>query len=348
MTGDGAERALEDVDLFPLPGDEPPTSTRWSTAAFAEELRGWVEGHLGPAELVQTKLRGWSTVWRADTAAGVFWAKQNCRGGAYEAALLATIARLAPDRVVGVVAADPVQGLLLTADGGTTLGHRGGVAGWSRLVGEYAGLQRALLGHTGALLATGVPVLRPLDAPALVSERADALHSLPEEDPRHLDAEARRALQRALPAVRASADAVTGLGLPLVLNHNDLHGDNAFGAPADGHLRFFDFGDAMLTDPLSVLLVPLRSAQVDLGCRSDDPRLWRVADAWIEHWSDLAPARDLRAALPHALRLAGLWRHESWIRVLAAHDREQLAEWGEAGPRWLRSVVDPPVLDWVG
>lgn len=333
------------MSLFPLPDDEPPTSSLWATTGFAADLRAWVESHVGPVELEQVKLRGWSTVWRARGREGISFAKQTCRGAAHEAPLTATLARLVPDRLVSVVSADPARALLLTADGGPTLGGHGGVSAWSRLVGEYAALQRALLPHTGVLRSTGLPVLAAVEAPVLVGERTAALHALAPDDPRHLDAGARRSLEAALPGVRESADRVAALGLPLALNHNDLHGDNAFAARPGHWLRFFDFGDAVLGDPLGVLLIPLGSAQSDLGCGPDDPELWRIAEHWIEHWTDLVPASELRAALPHALRLAGLWRHESWVRVLAAHDREQLAEWGEAGPRWLRSVLDRPVLD---
>ena len=38
----------------------------------------------------------------------------------------------------------------------------------------------------------------------------------------------------------------------MTLNHSDLHQNNVFAH--DGGMRFFDFGDSMLTDPLGVLL----------------------------------------------------------------------------------------------
>ena len=41
---------------------------------------------------------------------------------------------------------------------------------------------------------------------------------------------------------------MAALGLPPTLNHNDLHENNVF--DVDGALRFFDFGDALVTEPL--------------------------------------------------------------------------------------------------
>ena len=55
-------------------------------------------------------LRPWATVWRLESASGVYYAKQNCPLQAFEAGLAALLARLAPDRVVPVTAADPERG----------------------------------------------------------------------------------------------------------------------------------------------------------------------------------------------------------------------------------------------
>jgi Ser/Thr protein kinase RdoA (MazF antagonist) len=136
---------------------------------------------------------------------------------------------------------------------------------------------------------------------------------------------------------------VAALGLPLTLNHNDLHENNVF--DVDGRLRFFDFGDALVSEPLAVLLIPLNILGDKPDATGDDPRLWRVADAALEVWSDLVPTSELRAALPSALQLGRVGRVESWVRCQPSLSDEQLVEWGPVAATWLGTFdADPPVL----
>ena len=49
-------------------------------------------------------------MWVAETDDRRFYAKQNCELQGFEAALVATLAELVPDRVVPVAACDPGAG----------------------------------------------------------------------------------------------------------------------------------------------------------------------------------------------------------------------------------------------
>jgi hypothetical protein len=76
-----------------------------------------------------------------------------------------------------------------------------------------------------------------------------------------------------------------------------------------GELRFFDFGDAMITEPLAALLVPLNVLAHRLRLDPADARLARVADAGLEVWSEYAPMAEMRAALPddrHVVDIVGV------------------------------------------
>jgi hypothetical protein len=66
-----------------------------------------------------------------------------------------------------------------------------------------------------------------------------------------------------------------------------------------------------------------------------------VADAGLEVWSDLVPPRELRSALPAALRLGRLGRAESWSRVVPDFTDEALEEFGNAAEEWLDRLTDP-------
>ncbi len=328
----------------PLDPRLPPASARWESAAFASELTDWVSSEAGaPASLAPVKIRAWAGVWRAETPTGVHFAKQNVAAQGFEAALLVELTDLVPDRVVPLTAVDLDRGLLLTPDQGPVLAATAGhdVEAWCRVVRAGAQLQREVAPEVDRLAAAGVVALAPADSRAYVERRLDDFAALADDDPRRLsDADLAR-VRELLPSLDRWVDQVGALGLPLSLCHNDLHGNNVF--ERDGRLRFFDFADALLMEPLAALLIPLNLLAHQLEAGPDDPRLTRVAEAALEVWSDLAPVSALRAALPAAIQLARLGRTESWIRCLTAMTDVELAEWGDAGSYWLSALqLEPP------
>jgi hypothetical protein len=323
----------------------PAASERWSGEAFREQLRHWVAAAVGePRTLEPVKIRPWSTVWRAETPDGVFFAKQNCATQAYEAALMVALNDLAARHVVPLNAVEPGLGLFLTPDQGAPLGEAFGddVATWCRVAAAGAQLQLELARYVERLVDVGLTRLAPHDCEDYVEEQLAAFEALPAGDPRALPPDDGAALRAVLPRIAGWIEQVAALGLPLTLCHNDLHGHNVF--DVSGELRFFDFADALVMEPMAGLLVPLDALAHRLRAGADDPRLWRVADAALEVWSEYVPVTELRAALPAALQLARLARTESWIRCTAPMNDAELAEWGEAAAYWFASLAQgPPV-----
>lgn len=285
--------------------------TPWT--ATTDDVASWVGEQVGSEVVVElAKVRPWAVVWQATDASGrSWWAKQNCPGQAFEAELVAVLARLAPSYVVPVVVADPERGLLLTPDQGRVFADtvaEDDLDAWVRLVQRAMELARVTADHGAELLATGLTGCRVPDA---VADR-----------------------------VGRDRDEVAGVGLPDTVVHNDLHEHNAFDDP-DG-LRFFDFADAVWDHPLSGLLVPLNVLALHLGDPGPaDPRLRRVADAALEVWTDVAPLSELRRALPAALRLGRLGRAESWARIEPHLGSGDLEEFGGATTAWLGRLDDP-------
>lgn len=286
--------------------------THWATS---DEMAEWVSGHVGGrVTLAQAKVRPWAVVWQVSGDGATWWAKQNCPGQAFEAELVARLARLAPAYVVPVTAVEPRRGLLLTPDQGPVFAEV--VAGddldaWVRLVQRAMELSRITADHGADLLATGLTGCR-------VPERVAA---------------------RVAPA----REELASVGLPDGVVHNDLHEHNAFDQP--GGLRFFDFADAVWDHPLSGLLVPLTTLASRLGDPGpEDARLRRVADAALEVWTDLAPLVELRRVLPAALRIGRLGRAESWARIEPHLGSSDLDDVGGAAASWLdRLDEEPPV-----
>jgi len=283
----------------------------WDTPAFEAELRTWVEAQVGPATgLEVAKRRPWAAVWRAETAGGAYYAKQNCPGQAFEARLMEVLAEVAPSYVVPVTAIDADRGFLLTPDQGQVFGEAvapDDLVAWTRLVVRAMELSRAVADDADRLLAAGATRCRVPD--------------------------------RVRDEVMPLEDAVGALGLPESLVHNDLHEHNAFDLPAG--LVFFDFADAVVANPLVGLMVPFNMLAYHLEAEPTDVRLRRIADAALEVWSDLAPMAELRAALPAALQLGRLGRAESWSRVVPDFTGDGRAEFGNAPDEWLDRLPDP-------
>ncbi len=316
------------------------TTERWSAPGFGDEVRALVADTVGePTSVEPVRQRPWSVVWRAETPGGTWYVKDNCPSQAHEAALLTRLGTLAPGRTLPVAGAR--GSLFVAADHGEPVGERadGDLDLWCRIVVAAAELQREVAPYADGL---GLVTIAPHEAPAWVTGMVEQLAALPVADPRRLpedDASQLRALQ---PQLQAWADQVAALGLPLTVLHNDLHAHNVFAV--DDRLVLFDLGDAVVMEPLAGLLIPLRVLAHQLDAGPDDPRVLRVAEAGLEVWSHLAPAAELRAALPAALQLACLGRVESWHRVTQAMTAAELAEWGDAAAASLgRLLVDPPV-----
>jgi hypothetical protein len=323
----------------------PSTSARWRGPEFRAELTAWVtDVAAAPSSMEPVRDRPWSTVWRAETAHGVFYAKQNTPLQAFEASLMAVLAKIAPDHVVPVTAVDEGRDLLLTPDQGVVLGESAdGLSDEAaadlavRVVLAGAELQREVAPHADRLMGAGLTRLGPLDVVGYVEQRLDDFARLPASDPRALSPEAATRVSDFLPRLARDCEELASVGLPLTLQHNDLHQFNVF--DVDGELRFFDFGDALLSDPLAALWVPLGGLAHRLECTVGDPRVQRVADAALECWTDAASLTELRRVLPAALQLGRLSRAESYVRCYASMNEAELAEYGDAAAYWLEAVA---------
>lgn len=315
------------------------TSAVWATDEFLAELCSFVGRAVGvPDRIERLADQPWSAVWRVTAGGTTSYAKQNCPGQAHEARIVQGLAEVAPEYVAPVLAVDPDRDLLLTADLGPTWrdqGHTADVDLWCRVVADAAALQRRAIARAGGW---GLTVLAPADATTYVANAVGRLAALDAGDPRRLEPAMAARLQALLPSVERWADLVDEVDLPFTLVHNDLHHSNV--VLADGATRFFDFGDAVLSEPLGNLLVPLDTARDELRASPDDPRLWRIADAALEVWSDVVPVAALRAALPSALQLARLARVESWRRCVATMTADQRAVWGSAPAAWLGTLLE--------
>jgi hypothetical protein len=324
---------MTDEALQPLPAD----AARWVTDAL-----GGVD-----VTVVSSRIRPWSGVWELVPAAGGderWWFKENRLSGGHEPALIAALAGISP-LVDDPVAIDTKRSRLLTRHAGARLRERIDSAGtgqvpltlatWTNLLPRYAELQLAAAPLVADLGAAGVPVLAPLDHPALFDELLGEDEWLRPGISPEMSFETYAQLCGAQALVAESVDAVEAAGVGISVQHDDLHDGNVFTRTGDPlALRIIDWGDAYLGHPFGTLLVTLKGIAYRLGLdtTTEPPELARLVDAYLEPFTDTGRTlADLRAVLPSVLLLARIGRAESWRRVFAGD---------ESGPGWFASVVD--------
>ncbi|MBV1850848.1 phosphotransferase [Catellatospora tritici] len=288
--------------------------------------------------VAQTRVRPWSLLARVPVDGTELWFKANGPCSTYEAALMAALARWAPGRVLEPIAVEPERGWSLLPDGGTTLrraapddpGH------WAPMLTRHAELQRDLTGHTGRMLALGVPDMRPERLPGHLAALLD--------DPlvRATMPAARLAALRARQPLFAEACARLGDSpVPASVQHDDLYDGNVL--VGDGW-RFFDWGDASVGHPFGVLLVALRVAADRYGLPPGDPVLRRLRDAYLQPWTGHADPARLRQDVTSALAGAKVSRAVSWRRSLDGVDDAALAEYGGEVADWLGLLLEPDLV----
>ncbi len=324
----------------------------WTSAAWQAEAQAWIRARAvaaglrltGPVE--QVRVRFWSVLQRVSTDTGTLWFKENAPSQSFEAALVAELARLAPDAVPPVVGFDPRRGWLLTADLGVPMAQdpalaegAAALAALAELAGSYSALQRRLAETSRDLLATGVPVHDAGQAMAYAATLADQLADRPPGAVGRLDAGGRRRVEAGLGRIGDASAVLDASGLPNSLQHNDLHLGNAFRS-TPGAISLIDFADALWSHPLATVRIPLWIAASRLGAAPGSPAYQRILDAALEPWTDLATTAELRQWLPAAERLSCLHRAESWRRVMADVPFETVPEDVRDAPAsWLLTAV---------
>jgi phosphotransferase family enzyme len=289
----------------------------WSSSAWREQAVAWLDAQLARAglertgEVEQPHLRPWATVLRAPTTAGAVWLKASGPGTAFEAGLYEVLARVVPEHVLVPIAVDAARGWTLLPDGGPP------GADLAAALARYGRLQRALEPALDAMLAVGVPDMRPAAMPARFGEALEAVAAA--------GAAGREVVARVAPleaTFAAWCERLAASPLRASLDHNDLHPRNVL---HDG--RYYDWGDSVVAHPFAVALVPL-------GMLRDTPGFGRARDGYLRAFADLAPREELIETLALALRVAKIARVLTWERALRAAGEQG----GPPDPRWVAAT----------
>lgn len=317
-----------------------PFSERVTTLEWRSGAESWISERLSAANLAvtgaieQRRVRPWSTQLVVPTDGGRVWFKANCPAQAFEPALQALLARLAPDEVDEPLALDGERGWMLTRDRCATLRerHEPGLSEWQHVLREAAGLQRLAADHARDVLAVGVPDCSPATVAARFDVMLERLRERADDDPAHLVADVVEQLEAARPSVRDAASVLAEGPLPVTVQHGDLHPGNVF--EVDGRLRIFDFGDAQWAHPLESLPLPWAITKDDLPWQE-------ILAAYHQPWQDVLTIDELAELLAAAVVTQPVNRSFGWWEALTEATEEEWKAWGEAPARHLAHVVEP-------
>lgn len=323
----------------------------WTDPAWRKDALEWADDQLAAAgmardgEAEQPHVYPWSTALRLPIGDGAVWLKSVGPGSAHEPALSAALGGWVPDRVLVPLAVDPGRRLVLLPDGGRTLRAAGGstlVEAWESMLRGYARLQLDLVPRAAEMLGLGVPDHRPERLPDLVADL------LADDDAQLTGREgglAPNVRERIVGDLRRYGGSCARLadgGVPVTLQHDDLHGANVF-VSGNRH-RFFDWGDASVSHPFVSLLVGLRMAGHALGLPNGHPVLLRLRDSYLDVWRDHGTPQQLREQCALALWVGPLQRALTWRRILRGVHPDERAQWADSVPGWTAEHLAPGIL----
>ena len=327
----------------------------WLQPAWRAGAHDWIRARLADHDLKptgaieQAHVRWWSTVMRVPTDAGDAYFKACAPVHAFEAGLLALLARVRPEAVPELLAADTERGWFLMRDGGTRLRELVETAAdlgrWEELLPSYAALQLAVAGHVDEALAAGVPDERLALLPGHLEQLLDNTAALMIGRPKGLTAEQHRRLRNLIPDFSTTCERLAGLGIPETIQHDDLHDGNVL-VRDDGYI-VFDWGDSCISHPFHTLVVTLRSIAHRFDLQPGGPELTRLRDAYLGAFAAYGSPEELAAAADLAHVTGTAARALAWHRFVSAREPAFRGDDPEAVPYGLRRLLDPgPIGSW--
>ena len=309
-----------DVNIPDAVDGVPP----WEDPAWLGEANAWISASCEAAGLVRTgpgEIRGrmWSIVVRVPVEGGCVWFKENPPRSGFEPALADALTRWSPQDAPPVIAVDTERRWALTHDVGERLDgllkRDPDIRNMHTPLRRYARLQRRLVERVDEMLELGVPDARPERIDDLLDSVLTAIPSgLVSED-------FLRQVAAKLPDLREWGKELASFGIPITIDHQDLHPGNILGTQDDS--RPFDWGDAVVGSPFGSVLVVLRATPEFCGFERDDPGVKGLRGIYLEPWleEDGRSVAELDRAVELSLRLAVVMRAHTWTRTFPCFRR---------------------------
>jgi len=208
---------------------------------------------------------------------------------------------------------------------------------WQVVLPVYAELQLATAPRTAELLKLGAPDRRA-SALARSYERLLEKRSLMRVGLNEgLTLAQHQRLRALVPQISEWATTISA-AFPDTIQHDDLHDGQVF--VRDGQYRILDWGDACVSHPFYSLSVILRSIAYGFKLKNDARDLARARDAYLEPFTSVATAKQIRSAYPIAVRLGWITRALSWALVVENLPPSKKKEERGSVPRSLQRFLE--------
>jgi hypothetical protein len=299
----------------------------WTHPDWQKQAHDWIQAETErqsihvTGEIEQPHMYPWSTVLRVPTSAGMLFFKATAAETIYESALTERLAGWYPGCMPELVAVDATRGWMLMRDGGEQLRAAirptRDVTPWNPVITRYAEVQIGLVGHVIEMLALGVPDHRLAALPALYTQLLKDEESLRIDQEKGLTSEEWEQLKAMRPRFEQICSELAGFEIPESLNHGDFHDGNVL--IRDGHITFFDWGDASLTHPFVSLRTLFVSVEIalDLDDYSLTPEMMDLLEHYLEPWQKFASKDALLDAYSLSRPVASIVKALSWYKTIS-------------------------------
>jgi len=280
---------------------------RWHDPAWQKQAHDWIRTKAKrnsiqlTGEIEQNHACAWSTVLRVPSNAGTLFFKATADETIHEIALTEKLAAWLPDCMPDLVASDSARGWMLMRDGGgqlrASIRPTKDVTPWEPVITKYAEAQIGLSQHVDEILALGIPDHRLAALPALYSQVLTDEESLMIDKDKGLTSADFEKLQTMKPRFEQICADLAAFGIPESLDHGDFHDGNVL--VKDGHITFFDWGDASVTHPFVSLRTFFVSMEIALDLDDWAPptsEMLALRDSYLARWDGFASREQLLRA----------------------------------------------------
>ena len=326
-----------------------PSQLLWQDPDWRTQALDWIRAETRrhsiqiTGEIEQPHTYAWSTVLHVPTDQGKLFFKATAHETIYEAALTQSLARWFPDCMPEFLAVDARRGWMLMRDGGEQLRlfirPTKDITPWRPVIARYAEVQIGLAEHVTELLSLRLPDHRLVVLPGLFTQLlADEESLMIDQEKGLTSAEWQQVKDKASRFEQICSD-LAAFGIPESLNHGDFHDGNVL--LKDGHITFFDWGDASVAHPFTSLRTFFVSVELslDLEDYSFTPEMAELLDLYLEPFQQFASKEELLRAYQVSKPVASLVKALAWHQGITRMEGSLREEYAWIVPELLREFL---------
>lgn len=323
---------------------------QWAEPQWRADVDSWIDATLEEFEVSRTeetqwgRTRLWSIQANVPTDAGKLWFKAPCPGLSAEGNVTSFLNSVDEAHFAFPLNVNHETGWFLLPDYGDNLTTLPSPFPdlWALILQDFARAQLGLVGLDDQVFDQGMPILDPVWIMTHLEQQLILHAALPSEHPLFIQAELAEKLDQNFQSLHQDAALLQSAGIPLSLDHNDLHRGNVMLPLEEGDpLRFMDLADSYWSHPFGTLSVPVRWMCDEFSCEPDDERITKVIQTYLEQWSDYGTVAELTELVAPAIRLSGIAQHGVWMRILDDADEQDMRDYGNVPLDILKNLTQP-------